>query len=262
MIVRAKSSQLDHWANISAATFDELYVNKVTTIGSTHARIGLEPRWYIAGYALILEGLIRAIVKDIWPKGIPGLARRNGSEAAGSKLAALVKAALLDMDIAISVYLAAAEDDKKRAEAEAIARERSLVTQSIGSGLLKLASKDLSYRITDDLPDAYRKLQDDFNDALQQLEETIVSVSGGMHTINSGTQEISTASDDLSRRTESQAANLEETAAAVAEITATVKKTASGATHAREVVASAKDDAARSGDVVKKAIEAMNPVTP
>ena len=145
-----------------------------------------------------------------------------------------------------------------RAKAEAIATERSIVSGTIGGALLRLASKDLSCRITDDLPDAYRKLKSDFNSALEQLEETIVSVSGGMFTINSGTQEISSASDDLSRRTESQAANLEETAAAVAEITSTVKKTAAGAVHAREVVASAKDDAARSGEVVKKAIEAMN----
>ncbi len=147
-----------------------------------------------------------------------------------------------------------------RAKAEAIANERALVTQTIGGGLLKLANKDLSYRITDDLPEAYRKLQEDFNAALDQLENTIRSVSGGMFTINSGTQEISQASDDLSRRTESQAANLEETAAAVAEITSTVKKTAAGAVHAREVVEAAKEDAARSGEVVKRAIEAMNAI--
>lgn len=150
------------------------------------------------------------------------------------------------------------EEERRRAEAEAIARERSLVAQAIGSGLGKLAAKDLSYRITDDLPDAYRKLQDDFNAALGQLEEAIGAVRGTTLTINSGTQEISQASDDLSRRTESQAANLEETAAAVAEITSTVKKTAAGAVHAREVVASAKEDAAKSGEVVKKAIDAMN----
>ncbi|MCB1379338.1 MAG: globin-coupled sensor protein, partial [Alphaproteobacteria bacterium] len=258
MIARAKASQLDHWMNISSGAFDQVYVNKVTTIGSTHARIGLEPRWYIGGYALILEDLIKAIMRETWPRWGLGFGRKRRSDAASRMLAALVKSALLDMDIAISVYLATAEEEKKRAEAAAIANERELVARSIGNGLLRLASKDLSYRITDDMPEAYRKLQADFNAALEQLEDTIVTVSGGMHTINSGTQEISTASDDLSRRTESQAANLEETAAAVAEITATVKKTATGAVHARDVVASAKDDAARSGDVVKKAIEAMN----
>jgi methyl-accepting chemotaxis protein len=75
--------------------------------------------------------------------------------------------------------------------------------------------------------------------------------------MNSGTQEISTASNDLSRRTEQQASSLEETAAALDEITATVKKAAEGATHARKVVAGTKEDAERSGEVVRKAVEAM-----
>ncbi len=75
--------------------------------------------------------------------------------------------------------------------------------------------------------------------------------------MSSGTQEISTASNDLSRRTEQQASSLEETAAALDEITATVKKAAEGATHARKVVAGTKVDAEKSGEVVRKAVEAM-----
>ena len=71
--------------------------------------------------------------------------------------------------------------------------------------------------------------------------------------MSSGTSEISTAADDLSRRTEQQAASLQETAAALDEITATVKKTAEGARHARDVVATAKDDAKKSGEVVREA---------
>jgi methyl-accepting chemotaxis protein len=78
-----------------------------------------------------------------------------------------------------------------------------------------------------------------------------------LQAIHSGTQEISTASNDLSRRTEQQASSLEETAAALDEITATVKKAAEGAIHARKVVADTKKDAEKSGEVVRKAVEAM-----
>jgi methyl-accepting chemotaxis protein len=76
--------------------------------------------------------------------------------------------------------------------------------------------------------------------------------------IKAGTGEIAQASDDLSRRTEQQAASLEETAAALDEITATVKKSAEGAGHARQVVASADDDAKRSAVVVHEAVQAMD----
>ena len=121
----------------------------------------------------------------------------------------------------------------------------------------RLANRDLTFRIEQNLPEAYVKLRHDFNAAIEGFEGIINRLSSSTAAINSGTQEISEASDDLSRRTETQAASLEETAAAVAEITTKVKQTAAGAAQARDVVAAAKEDAARSGDVVRKAIDAM-----
>lgn len=152
-----------------------------------------------------------------------------------------------------------AEEAQRQAETAAIAGERAIVSESIGAGLMRLAAKDLTYRVNN-MPEAYRKLQDDFNSALDQLEEAIRAVAGNTDTINTGTQEISTASDDMSRRTETQAANIEETAAAVAEITATVQQTAAGAIQAREVVAGAKEEATKSSEVVRQAINAMSDI--
>ena len=51
--------------------------------------------------------------------------------------------------------------------------ERAVVVESIGAGLAKLAAKDLTYRLSSDIPDAYRKLQSDFNAAIAQLEEAM-----------------------------------------------------------------------------------------
>ena len=164
-----------------------------------------------------------------------------------------------------------AEVDASRAlfEEERGARERQEADQRrhseqavslLGAGLARLAAKDLTYRMSQDIPEAYRKLQTDFNTAIAQLEEAITGVTGTAGAIHSGSREISTAADDLSRRTEQQAASLEETAAALDEITATVKKAATGATHAREVVATAKHDAEQSGIVVSKAVAAMGDI--
>ncbi len=160
-------------------------------------------------------------------------------------------------------HRAQAESDRARneqAQREAIEHERAVVASSIGSALSKLAAKDLTYRMPTDVPDAYRKLQFDFNAAIAQLEEAMRSVTGSAHAIHSGTREISTASDDLSRRTEQQAASLEQTAAALDEITATVKKSAQGAIHAREVVAAADEDAKKSAVVVREAVDAMDAI--
>ena len=151
----------------------------------------------------------------------------------------------------------AADHARRQAEEGAIQRERSLVSESIGAGLVKLAAKDLSYRMGDDIPEAYRKLQADFNAALEEIETAMQGVRINTQSMHVGTEEIGRASSDLSRRTEHQAARLEETAAALDKITATVRKAAEGATHAREVVANARADAEKGGVVVRKTVEAM-----
>ena len=130
----------------------------------------------------------------------------------------------------------------------------------IGAGLARLAANDLEQPIEKPFLPVFEKLRTDFNSAQGNLRATLQQIADGAAALHSGTQEISSASDDLSRRTEQQAASLEETAAALDEITATVKKSAEGATHARQVVVAADEDAKKSAVVVRQAVEAMDAI--
>jgi methyl-accepting chemotaxis protein len=256
----AKTTQETHWGMIAAANYNEDYVGAVRKIGQTHARIGLEPRWYIGGYALIIEQLIHAVVKEQWPHLLRMAKARP--EGMAEALSCLVKAAMLDMDFAISIYLETLDEQRRRAEEaqEAAKQEAVMAVGAIGIGLARLAAKDLTYRMPADMPPAYRGLQTDFNAAIEQLEAAMQGVAGSTGAIRSGTREISIASDDLSRRTEQQAANLEETAAALDEITVTVKKSAQSTSHLRQVVAAANEDAQKSAAVVGEAVDAMDAI--
>ena len=100
-IDKAKSRQADHWRTIAAAEYGDDYGARVLAIGETHARLGLEPRWYIGGYALVLEQLIHAVVRE---QSAGWLTRSVRSDGLASSLSAIVKAAMLDMDLAISTY--------------------------------------------------------------------------------------------------------------------------------------------------------------
>lgn len=198
-IERAKGAQLDHWGGVSSGVFDDRYAENVRKIGLTHARVGLEPSWYIGGYAIILEYLIKAIVSEIWPKG---LMQRGSGEAAGAAIASLAKAVFLDMDLAISVYLEAMSEAQARAEGETRAkeRERETAAASLGASLKRLAAKDMTVRMTDDLPQAYLGLQSDFNATTEQLESAFAHVVSSVDAISAAAGEIASASDDLSRR--------------------------------------------------------------
>jgi methyl-accepting chemotaxis protein len=159
-----------------------------------------------------------------------------------------------------SAALTADERRAKEETAAAAARENALVVSSLADALEHLAKGDLTFRVQADFPGDYRKLKDDFNAAITQLQETIKVIAASTDGLRTGADEIAHASDDLSRRTEQQAASLEETAAALDELTATVRRTASGAKQASEVVSSTRGEATHSGQVVHEAVSAMGAI--
>ena len=255
----ASSLQAAHWDVIAQGDFNETYVKAVRTIGQVHARIGLEPRWYIGGYAVVTDKLIRATIDSLWPRGMMS---KGDSSKAGEAVSALMKAVMLDMDFAISIYLETIEAERVRLEQIRVANEanQAAVVAALGQALDRLAQGDLVGRLSAEVTPEFQKLKDDFNNAVGILEQTMSRVAGATDGIRSGSDEIGVAADDLSRRTEQQAASLEETAAALDEITSTVRRSAAGAKQASEVVAGAKTEAERSGVVVDQAVAAMGEI--
>ena len=151
-----------------------------------------------------------------------------------------------------------AREELARAAGATLAKEQLVVVEEVGIALKALAAGDLTAQISAAFPASSQRIKDDFNEAVSSLHETMQAIGANTEAVRTGAEEINQASDDLSRRTEQQAASLEETAAALDEITATVRKTAEGADETRTIVAAAKADAERSGEVVRQAVTAMN----
>ncbi len=104
----AKNLQMKHWATIVQGNFDQEYQDSVNKIGHTHNRIGLEPRWYVGGYAALVNGMISAIMQETLK---PGFVTRKKINETEQIIQAFLKAALLDMDMAISTYFDAGKDE-------------------------------------------------------------------------------------------------------------------------------------------------------
>lgn len=133
-----------------------------------------------------------------------------------------------------------------------------LICDSFGKALSQLAQGDLVARVEADLTGPFNQIKQDFNAAVSALQTALSGVVTAASSINSGAGDIRQASDDLSQRTEQQAASLEETAAAMDEITVTVRETAAGATQANRIVSEAREEARESGEIVRRAVEAMS----
>jgi len=111
---KAQSKQVGHWQAIAEGRFDDNYYQSSTRIGLVHAKIGLEPRWHIGGYGVIVETLIVGLVHDLMAEALQPKQGRFGKKAASPEdvlaaademalaLGSLIKSTLLDIDIGVS----------------------------------------------------------------------------------------------------------------------------------------------------------------
>ena len=255
----AKNDQAAQWDRVLSGDYGESFARAAAAAGQAQAVAGVEPRWSIAGHAVVLEQLIKAAIESQRPKGMFSGRNQSRSVDLGEGVAGLVKAALLDIDLSFSAYIEAKEAEWRAGQTDANAGLHRMAAM-MGDALARLAGGDLTASIADEAPAEFATLRTDFNAASLKLREMVSAISAGADGISVGSDQIAHATDDLSRRTEQQAASLEETAAALDEITATVRKTAAGARQASEVVNAAKDDAEHSGQVVGQAVSAMSQI--
>jgi methyl-accepting chemotaxis protein len=163
----------------------------------------------------------------------------------------------LETEAAAAQRLADEERARNEASRAEAARQVADVVDGLGRGLERLAQGDLTYRVRDSWAEEYRKVQQDFNSAIDQLQQTLTAIVESTREVSNASAEISTSTSDLSQRTEEQAASLEETSASMEEIAATVRKNAENAQHARDLARNTEAIAGRGGDVVSQAVSAM-----
>jgi len=139
-------------------------------------------------------------------------------------------------------------------------REREAVVSALSNGLAGMASGDLTVRMHSKFSDEFEPLRQNFNGAIQQLEQAMSGVMQETHNIKGGAENLSSAADELARRTEGQAAALEETAATIVQLSDSVTDTASGAEKANSYVNTAQKEAEGSLVVVSSTVEAIRKI--
>lgn len=134
------------------------------------------------------------------------------------------------------------------------------VVGSLSVALQHLSDRDLEYRIQDRFSESYEALRNHFNATVQALAETLHTVRAGVGGVMNNLAQLQTSSTDLSDRNCRQAESLAETASTVHHVSANVHDTAGRASGAQQAIALAHDKASEGGDVVRRAIEAMDSI--
>jgi methyl-accepting chemotaxis protein len=270
---RAEDKQAGHWKAIAAGDFDDAYFEASQKVGLRHAQIGLEPRWHIGGYAIIVETLVKGVMHDamadiltpergrfgrkIQPSGETIAAR---ADQLAASLAEVIKATLLDIEIAVSAYFEKVQAEAAALEAGNAARIEAAV-RATGAVLQDLAMGDLTSRVTEELDPAFDQIKDDTNTVAERLAAIVRQLRDTSRSLKTATGEILSGANDLADRTTRQAATIEQTSAAMESLARSVTENAGRATTASEKAVAVAGSAESGRGVMGKANEGMERIS-
>lgn len=253
---RLHSLMSSHWAVLSDARFDSLYAERVKVLSDTEGRMGLDPRWHIAGHAIVLEHLVASVVSKHWPKTWFGRKNASGAEAE-ALIKAIVRLVMVDLEISVSLRF----NELRLAHKQTLEEQREALESStvdIFSGAVEaLANKDLSVRIQQDVPEGYAALVARFNEALDRLRNDFDVATARSHesadlaeAAQSLSMQAADVASDCSRRLEAGVQGLKE-------ISDGVGRNADRSVAAERSVGETRIAVERSGQIVGEAIAAM-----
>ncbi|WP_282609944.1 protoglobin domain-containing protein [Pelagibius sp. Alg239-R121] len=202
-----KNAQLKHWKLLFSGRFDDEYFERANAIGEAHRRIGLTPNWYVGAYGYLMSRMNKILVERF----------RRKPEELNKAQNAVTRAILFDMELAVSVYIEAGQ-------------------QNLQQELSSLANS----------------LESEINGAIDivagkgtEMKETATKMLAASERSGSSATAVASASEEAS-------ANVETVAAATEEFTATVKEIGRQTDQAKDVTQKAVKEANDAGQIMSQ----------
>ena len=207
--------QLSHWNVLTDARFDGLYAERAKLLADTEEGMGLEPRWRMAGHAVVLEHLVTGVLDTLSP--MPRLPwNRKRREEAHALVAALIRLVMVDAEIALSLRFNAERmrhGTALRNEREACQNEARALLEATAQALENAGS---GHGLPQDAPEAYGEVMARLNAGLEKITTHLESV----RRVRSETEGLAVALGDhagrLADMTGAQSGKVEEAATLIA----------------------------------------------
>lgn len=127
--VHAREAQEKHWARLLDGRIDLEYAENVKRIGLAHARLGLAPRYFVAGYANVAADLLKDVITQQLGRAV--LPARRDKAVRG--VDALIRVLMLDMEMAITAYLEQTEEQARKQREQIAAQIEETVEETVGA---------------------------------------------------------------------------------------------------------------------------------
>jgi len=95
LLARVKSLQKEYFIQLTQGNYDREYIENRLKIGAVHARIGLDPKWYLGAYNFHMRAIATRLFEEL----------KDDPETALETFLSLVKLKFLDIGLAIDTYI-------------------------------------------------------------------------------------------------------------------------------------------------------------
>ncbi len=253
---RLHDLQSSHWDVLTDARFDSLYAERVKVLSDTQSKMGLDPRWHVAGHGVMLEHIISGLASDLAGKPLLPGAKRRAKEIS-EMMTAIIRLVMVDVEIAVSLRFNALRASQGRVLSEQREKDKADIARIFGDVIDGLASRDLTVRAPVEADGAHAELAAALNAALDAVQTEFVGISDRTQKAELSTRSLSEASKNFAGHAAGHAGELQSSAAALQAIAESVRQGATGSRAAEQAAASTRVAAEESGAVVGRAITAM-----
>ncbi|OWV69164.1 chemotaxis protein [Rhizobium sp. R339] len=251
---RLHDLQSSHWDVLTDARFDSLYAERVKVLSDTESKMGLDPRWHVAGHGVILEHVVSGLAEEIAGRPLLPSAKRRAREIS-DLMTAIIRIVMVDVEIAVSLRFNALRAAQSRALADQRTDSEAEIARIFGDVIEGLSARDLTRRAPVDGANA--AIATALNNALDGLQAEFTAITERTDKAEAATGSLAGLSRQFAGNASGQADRLQLSAAALAGIAGSVRDGAADSRAAEQAAASTRAAAEESGEVVGRAITAM-----
>ncbi|MBB3592531.1 methyl-accepting chemotaxis protein [Rhizobium sp. BK529] len=253
-IERLHDMQSSHWDVLTDARFDSLYAERVKVLSDTESKMGLDPRWHVAGHGVMLEHVISGLADELAGRPMLPSAKRRAREIT-DLMTSIIRLVMVDVEIAVSLRFNSLRSAQQRALADQRAQGETEVARIFHDVIEGLQTRDLTLRAPVD--GAHADIAEALNAALDGLQTEFAAIAERNAKAEAATQSLAGASRNFAGNASSQAERLQLSAASIAGIAERVREGAVGSRAAEKAAAATRAAVEESGEVVGRAINAM-----
>ena len=253
-VERLHDLQSSHWDVLTDARFDSLYAERVKVLSDTENKMGLDPRWHVAGHGVMLEHVVSGLAQEIAGRPLLPSAKRRSREIS-DLMTAIIRIVMVDVEIAVSLRFNALRAAQSRALADQRADNEAEIARIFGDFIEGLSARDLTRRAPVDGDHA--GIAAALNGALDGLQAEFAAITERTLKAEAATGSLAGLSRQFAGTASGQADRLQLSAAALAGIAGSVRDGAADSRAAEQAAASTRAAVEESGEVVGRAISAM-----